>query len=67
MLNFFPIPAFESTLHSKLPLLSFLILAALLAGCGHKGPLFLPAQKPLAAKPAASQPAPAADAATAQP
>ncbi len=34
-----------------------LIVLALLAGCGHKGPLYLPKPKPDAKKPAA-QPAP---------
>lgn len=33
-----------------------LIVAMLFAGCGHKGPLYLPDQKSPAAKPAASQP-----------
>lgn len=51
---------------SKPSLPIVLIIAALLAGCGHKGPLYLPSQKPPAAKPAGSQPAPA-DPATAQP
>ena len=35
-----------------------LILLAVLAGCGHKGPLYLPKPKPDAKKPVA-QPAPA--------
>ena len=35
-----------------------LILLAVLAGCGHKGPLYLPKPKPDAKKPAAP-PAPA--------
>jgi predicted small lipoprotein YifL len=41
-------------------LLTLLILAALLAGCGHKGPLYLPKSKPEAQRPAA-KPAPARD------
>lgn len=44
----------EPTLYSKLLLL---ILAALLSGCGHKGPLYLPGQKPPSGKPGTSQPA----------
>lgn len=36
--------------------LHLLIVLALLAGCGHKGPLYLPKPKPDAKKPA--QPAP---------
>jgi predicted small lipoprotein YifL len=46
-------------LHPKLPLL---IIAALLSGCGHKGPLYLPGQKPPSGKPATTQPAQPADA-----
>ncbi len=34
------------------PLLSLMALAVLLAGCGYKGPLFLPTPKPEAQKPA---------------
>lgn len=49
----FYILRFESALHPT-PLL--LIVAMLFAGCGHKGPLYLPDQKSPAAKPAASQP-----------
>jgi len=37
-----------------------ILLAVLLAGCGHKGPLYLPKPKPEAQKPA-SKPAPAQD------
>ena len=37
-----------------------LSLAVLLAACGQKGPLFLPAQAGVAAKPAASAPLPLA-------
>ena len=39
-------------------LLSLMALAVLLAGCGHKGPLYLPKSKPEAQKPAL-KPAPA--------
>ena len=35
-----------------------LLAAALLLGCGLKGPLYLPAQKPAAIPPAAAAPAP---------
>jgi predicted small lipoprotein YifL len=51
-------------LHSKL---LFLMVVALLAGCGHKGPLYLPDQKPPAGKPATNQPAPQADTTNTQP
>lgn len=37
-----------------------ILVAALLAGCGYKGPLYLPKPKPEAQKPAA-KPAPAQD------
>ncbi len=33
--------------------LALVVLVALLAGCGHKGPLYLPDSKPGAQKPAA--------------
>lgn len=33
-----------------------LLMALLLQGCGHKGPLVLPQAQPSAAKPAAQQP-----------
>ena len=46
-------------MHSKLLML---IIAALLSGCGHKGPLYLPGQKPPSGKPATTQPAAPADA-----
>lgn len=39
------------------PLLSLMILAMLFAGCGYKGPLYLPKPKPEAQKPA-PKPAP---------
>jgi predicted small lipoprotein YifL len=38
--------------------ISLILLAVLLAGCGYKGPLYLPTPKPEAQKPA-SKPAPA--------
>jgi predicted small lipoprotein YifL len=38
-----------------------LFIAALLSGCGHKGPLYLPGQKPPSGKPATAQPVPPAD------
>ena len=41
-------------------LLSLMALAVLLAGCGHKGPLYLPKPKPEAQKPDL-KPAPAQD------
>jgi predicted small lipoprotein YifL len=66
VLNFFSNLPVEPALPSKPSLPILLIIAALLAGCGHKGPLYLPSQKPAAAKPATVQPAPA-DAATSQP
>jgi predicted small lipoprotein YifL len=34
-----------------------LVVAALIAGCGFKGPLYLPQDKPAASKPAAAKPA----------
>ena len=40
-------------------LAAFAIAAACLAGCGNKGPLYLPESKPQAAKPPAVTPAPA--------
>jgi len=40
--------------------ISLILLAVLLAGCGHKGPLYLPKPKPEAQKPA-PKPAPAQD------
>jgi len=40
------------------PLLLLMALAVLLAGCGYKGPLYLPKPKPDAQKPAV-KPAPA--------
>jgi predicted small lipoprotein YifL len=40
-----------------------LILILSVAGCGYKGPLYLPQDKPAAAKPAPA-PAPAADPST---
>ena len=40
--------------------ISLFILAMLLAGCGHKGPLYLPKPKPEAQKPDL-KPAPAQD------
>ena len=54
----------EPILNSKL---LFLIVALLLAGCGHKGPLYLPGQKPPSGKPATTQSAPPADTTTTQP
>jgi predicted small lipoprotein YifL len=39
-------------------LLPLIVLASMLAGCGYKGPLYLPKPKPEAKKPAAP-PAPA--------
>jgi predicted small lipoprotein YifL len=39
-------------------LLPLIILASLLAGCGYKGPLYLPKDKPGAQKPPAPAPAP---------
>jgi len=39
-------------------LLSMMVLAVLLTGCGYKGPLYLPKPKPEAPKPA-PKPAPA--------
>jgi predicted small lipoprotein YifL len=54
----------EPILNSKLLLL---IVALLLAGCGHKGPLYLPGQKPPSGKPATTQSAPPADTITTQP
>ena len=42
------------------PLLSLMALALLLAGCGYKGPLYIPKPKPEAQKPA-PKPAPAQD------
>jgi predicted small lipoprotein YifL len=33
-------------------LIAILLLTVLAAGCGHKGPLYLPGQKPAPAKPA---------------
>ena len=38
-------------------LLTTLVVAALIAGCGFKGPLYLPADKPAPSRPAA-KPAP---------
>lgn len=46
-------------MHSKLLLL---IIAALLSGCGHKGPLYLPGQKPPSGKQGTTQSAPPANA-----
>ncbi len=40
--------------------LILILVAALLAGCGYKGPLYLPKSKPEAQKPA-PQPTPAQD------
>ena len=40
--------------------ISLILLAVLLAGCGYKGPLYLPKPKPEAQKPA-PKPAPAQD------
>jgi len=40
--------------------ISLILLAMLLAGCGHKGPLYLPKPKPEAQKPGL-KPAPAQD------
>jgi predicted small lipoprotein YifL len=44
-----------------------LFIAALLSGCGHKGPLYLPGQKPPSGKPATAQPVPPADTTSIQP
>lgn len=35
-------------------LTTILLLTLLAAGCGHKGPLYLPGEKPAAAKPVAT-------------
>jgi len=40
------------------PAISLIVLAVLLAGCGYKGPLYIPKSTPEAQKPA-SKPAPA--------
>jgi predicted small lipoprotein YifL len=53
-----------------IPLSLLSLLVALLAGCGNKGPLFLPPAKPTpaaTAKPAAPAPASSAHAPAAQP
>ncbi|MFA6232175.1 MAG: lipoprotein [Rhodanobacter sp.] len=42
----------------SLLLLPFVFVAALLAGCGNKGPLVLPPTKPVQIKPVESAPAP---------
>jgi len=47
-------------------LLPLIVLVAMLAGCGYKGPLYLPKPKPEAKKPAAP-PAPAPAPAPQQP
>jgi predicted small lipoprotein YifL len=47
----------RNAIHSMRNLLSLLMLAALLAGCGYKGPLYLPKPKPETQKPA-TPPAP---------
>lgn len=41
------------------PTLFLLVLTLAMAGCGYKGPLYLPDQKPAAKKPATKSPAPA--------
>jgi predicted small lipoprotein YifL len=38
-------------------LISTLVVAALIAGCGFKGPLYLPQDKPAPSKPPAAKPA----------
>jgi len=38
-------------------LLTILVAAALIAGCGFKGPLYLPTDKPAPTKPPAAKPA----------
>jgi predicted small lipoprotein YifL len=38
--------------------LATLVVAALIAGCGFKGPLYLPQDKPAPTKPPAAKPAP---------
>ena len=43
-----------------MPLLSILLAALAIGGCGYKGPLYLPQDEP-AAKPAAVKPAPQPD------
>lgn len=53
----FSILRVESALH---PTSYLLIVALFIAGCGHKGPLYLPDQKPASAK-RGSKPAPAPD------
>jgi predicted small lipoprotein YifL len=48
-------------------LLLMALAAAVLSGCGQKGPLYLPDKKPAVVQPPAAQPPPASTAATPTP
>ena len=50
--------AHRLTFRSMRAVICLIVLAASVAGCGYKGPLYLPKDKPGAQKPAAQKPAP---------